>query len=115
RQGALRRPDDEHRRHDRKERGMAGVSAARDGRLPPWVHLTGGALVVTATYAYLAIARPSSLHHGGAGSAALIALVGYLVGSVLVIIGAMRRLPTSTVALFPVAIAINVAIGQIVN
>jgi energy-coupling factor transport system substrate-specific component len=94
---------------------MTSVPASTHGRFPPSTYLVLGTLVVIATYAYLVIARPASLHHGGTGSAALLALAGYLVGSVLIITGAMSRLPTSTVALLPVAIALNVVVGQIVN
>lgn len=85
-------------------------------RVPPWLYTVAGTAVILATYLYLLIERPSSLQEGGqGGSAALIALGGYLIGSVLVVAGASAKLPPSTVAMLPVAIAINVVIGQIVN
>ncbi|MEV0702587.1 hypothetical protein AB0I53_32345 [Saccharopolyspora sp. NPDC050389] len=85
-------------------------------RLPPWGYVAAGTAVILATYLYLLVERPSSLHESGHGSsAALIALGGYLIGSLLVIAGASALLPTSTVAMLPVAIAINVVIGQLVN
>jgi energy-coupling factor transport system substrate-specific component len=95
---------------------MATGSVSTRRFFPPWLFLTAGALVVIATYAYLVIARPPALYQGGSGgSTALLALGGYLIGAVLIIAGAMSRLSTSTVALFPVAIAINIVIGQITN
>lgn len=84
-------------------------------RVPPWVYTVVGAVVILATYLYLLIERPSSLGEGHGSSAALIALGGYLIGSVFVVVGATAKLPPSTVAMLPVAIAINVVIGQIVN
>lgn len=85
------------------------------GRLPSWSHVAAGTTVILATYLYLLIDRPSELHAGAQGSsAALIALAGYLIGSILIVLGASARLPTSTVAMLPVAIAINVVIGQLV-
>src|SRR5690606_24270178 len=61
--------------------------------------------------------RPESLaaEAGSTGPAALLALVGYLAGSALIIAGAMARMPTSTVALLPIAIAINIVAGQLTN
>lgn len=84
-------------------------------RLPPWSYTVAGTLVILATYLYLLIERPAGFQEGGHGSSAgLIALGGYLIGSVLVVAGATARLPASTVAMMPVAIAINVVIGQLV-
>ncbi|GAA3744075.1 energy-coupling factor transport system substrate-specific component [Spinactinospora alkalitolerans] len=85
-------------------------------RFPPWLLIAVGAAVIAATYLYLVVWRPESLVGGaGVGPAALIALVGYLLGSVLIIAGAMVRMPTSTVTLLPIAIAINIVAGQINN
>jgi energy-coupling factor transport system substrate-specific component len=93
---------------------MTNTPAAR--RLPPWLPITAGSAVIAATYLYLVLWRPESLVGGaGVGPAALIALAGYLVGSALIIAGAMSRMPTSTVTLLPIAIAINIVAGQINN
>lgn len=93
---------------------MSTTSAVH--RSPPWLLITAGAAVILATYLYLVVWQPESLVGGsGVGPAALIALVGYLIGSALVIAGAMARMPTSTVTLLPIAIAINIVAGQINN
>lgn len=83
-------------------------------QFPPWARIALGTAVVVLTYAYLIAIRPTS-PHGVGGPAALLALVGYLAGSLLIVSGAMARLSTSTVTLFPVAITINIVIGQIVR
>ncbi|MQA04548.1 MAG: histidine kinase [Streptosporangiales bacterium] len=73
-----------------------------------------GALVIVATYVYLVLARPAEAGEGaGAGPGSLIALGGYLIGSALIISGAMRNLTTMTLALIPVGIAINIVVGQV--
>ena len=86
-------------------------------RTPPWLLIAAGSAVIAATYLYLVVWRPESLaaEAGSTGPAALLALVGYLAGSALIIAGAMARMPTSTVALLPIAIAINIVAGQLTN
>lgn len=93
---------------------MAVAPAVVRRFLPSWAYITLGTLVVVATYVYLVVVRPASLEGAVGGSGALIALVGYLVGAVLIIVGAMSALPTASVALLPVAIAINLVVGQLV-
>ncbi|TQN31745.1 energy-coupling factor transport system substrate-specific component [Haloactinospora alba] len=85
-------------------------------RYPPWLLIAAGAAIILATYFYLVVWQPESLVGGaGVGPAALVALAGYLAGSALIIAGAMSRMPTSTVTLLPIAIAINIVAGQINN
>ncbi|GAA2683085.1 MULTISPECIES: hypothetical protein [Actinosynnema] len=83
-------------------------------RFPPWARTTTGGLVVVATYFVLIATKPTS-PHGVGGSFALLALLGYLTGAALIISGAMARLSTSAITLFPVAIAINIVVGQLVR
>lgn len=71
-----------------------------------------GALVVIATYLYLIIGQPTDIA-AGLGPSALIALAGYLIGAILIGVGAIHRLPTNTLVLIPVAIAINIVVGQL--
>ncbi|ASU84330.1 histidine kinase [Nocardiopsis gilva YIM 90087] len=85
-------------------------------RYPPWLLITAGSAIIITTYLFLVVWQPESLVGGaGVGPAALIALAGYLIGSGLIIAGAMARMPTSTVTLLPIAIAINIVAGQINN
>lgn len=72
-----------------------------------------GAAAIVATYAALIAARPTSAH-GVGGPAALLALVGYAFGAMLIISGAMAGLSTTTLALLPLAITVNIVMGKIV-
>ncbi|MBN9610913.1 MAG: histidine kinase [Actinobacteria bacterium 69-20] len=74
-----------------------------------------GALIVVATYLYLVVWRPTEIAHTSTGRASLIAIGGYVIGAVLLAVGSIHRLPTTTVALIPVAIALNIVVGQIVS
>ncbi len=77
--------------------------------------VAAGAILVVATYAYLIVTQPAEIATSGTSRAGLIAMTGYLVGAVLIAAGSIRRIPTSVVAMMPVAIALNVAVGQIVS
>ena len=72
-----------------------------------------GAAVIVATYLYLILAQPAELAEGGLGTSALIALAGYLIGAALISVGAIHRLPTATLSLIPIAIVLNIAVGQL--
>jgi energy-coupling factor transport system substrate-specific component len=72
-----------------------------------------GAVVILATYLYLVLFQPAEIADGGLGLSSLVAIIGYLLGSVLIAVGAIHRLPTTTLALIPVAIVLNIAIGQL--
>lgn len=71
-----------------------------------------GALVIVLTYSYLVLFQPADIAEG-LGQSSLIAIVGYLVGSLLIAVGTIHRLPTATITLIPVAIAVNIVVGQI--
>lgn len=72
-----------------------------------------GTTVILLTYVALIAAKPTSAH-GVGGPAALLALGGYGIGAMLIISGAMARLPTTTLTLLPVAITVNIVMGKIV-
>ncbi|MDO0924229.1 hypothetical protein QQY24_01910 [Streptomyces sp. TG1A-8] len=72
-----------------------------------------GAAVVAATYAVLIAVRPTS-EHGVGGPAALLALLGYAAGAMLIVSGAMAGMATATVSLLPVAVAVNIVMGKVV-
>ncbi|MDI5963271.1 hypothetical protein POF50_004175 [Streptomyces sp. SL13] len=73
-----------------------------------------GTGLVFVTYAGLIAARPTSAHGGVGGPVALLALLGYTVGAMLIVSGAVDRLPPTTVALLPVAITVDIVMGKIV-
>lgn len=73
-----------------------------------------GTLIVLATYLYLVIAQPTELADNASAPAGLIAMAGYLVGAVLIAAGSIHRLSTVTIAMVPVAIALNIVVGQLV-
>ncbi len=81
---------------------------------PQWLQVWLGLAVVAATYLYLILTRPAGLDQPSNSNSALIAYVGYLAGAVLILWGVARQFTTATYALLPIAIAINIAIGQIV-
>jgi energy-coupling factor transport system substrate-specific component len=83
-------------------------------RLSPRWRIGIGAIIVAITYGGLISAKPDSVHGGVGGPAALLALCGYTLGAMLIVSGAVAGLPTTTVALLPVAITINIVMGKIV-
>ncbi|BBC91386.1 hypothetical protein HEP81_00217 [Streptomyces griseofuscus] len=92
---------------------MAGFNRSA----PPWLNerwrIGMGTGVVLVTYAGLIAVHPTS-KHGVGGPIALLALVGYTLGALLIVSGAVARLPPTTVALLPVAITVNIVMGKIV-
>ncbi len=77
------------------------------------IFIIAGTVVVIATYLYLILAQPAAVGEGlSGGTPALITLAGYVIGALLIAVGAINRLPTTTVVLVPVAIAINITVGQ---
>jgi energy-coupling factor transport system substrate-specific component len=77
------------------------------------IFIAAGAVVIAATYLYLILFQPVDIAEGGLGQSSLIAIVGYVLGAILIAVGAIHRLPTATIALVPVAIAVNIVVGQI--
>ncbi|MFT3860801.1 hypothetical protein [Micropruina sp.] len=72
-----------------------------------------GTATVLATYLYLVIAQPAELSTSASAPAGLIAMAGYLIGAVLIAAGSIHRLSTATIAMIPVAIALNIVVGQL--
>ena len=73
-----------------------------------------GVLVVAGTYAYLVLGQPIEVAESATSHASLIAMAGYVAGALMIAVGAVHALPTSSVALIPAAIACNIVAGQIV-
>lgn len=76
--------------------------------------IVAGTAIVLATYLYLVIAQPTELANTTSAPAGLIAMAGYLIGAVLIAAGSIHRLATTTIAMIPVAIALNIVVGQLV-
>lgn len=74
-----------------------------------------GAAAIAATYVYLVLNQPADIASGPGSAAALIALSGFLVGAILLVLAVLPTLPTSTVVLIPVALVLNIVMGQFVG
>ncbi|MBT1002077.1 ECF transporter S component [Paenarthrobacter sp. DKR-5] len=79
-----------------------------------WLNWLGAALIV-GTYVYLIATQPAEVAGGFGNPAGLVTLLGFLGGAVLLLVATLPALPTSTVVLLPVALALNVVVGQIVG
>jgi len=74
-----------------------------------------GALVVAATWLYLVLVRPTDWESVGGSTEALITLAGYVGGAVLLLAATLPALPARTIAVIPVALVLNIVIGQVVG
>ena len=74
-----------------------------------------GALAIAATYIYLVLNQPADITGGPGSASALIALTGFLAGAILLIVAVLPTLPASTLVLIPVALVLNIVLGQFVR
>lgn len=79
-----------------------------------WLNWLGAALIV-GTYIFLIASQPAEVAGGFGNLAGLVTLVGFLGGAVLLLVATLPTLPTSTVVLLPIALALNVVIGTVVG
>lgn len=93
---------------------MSDTTTKDPKRVRNIILITLGAAIIVATYLYLVLGQPTEVGESSTSSAGLIAMAGYLIGALLLAIGSIHRLPTTTIAMIPVAIALNIVIGQIV-
>ncbi len=94
---------------------MSGTTSADPKRTRNLILIAVGAVIIVATYLFLVIGQPVEMKDTSTGPAGLIAMAGYLVGAVLIASGSIHRLPTNTIAMIPVAIALNIVVGQLVS
>lgn len=87
---------------------------ADPNRLRNTILVAIGSVVIVATYLYLVIGQPTEVAESSTSQASLIAIGGYVIGAILLAAGSIHRLPTATIAMIPVAIALNIVVGQIV-
>ncbi|MET1064065.1 MAG: hypothetical protein ABWX85_03750, partial [Arthrobacter sp.] len=88
-----------------------GTAAGRRRRL---LELAGAA-AIAATYIFLVLTQPADIANGPASFSALVALGGFLLGAMLLIAAVLPVLPTSTLVLMPVALVLNVVLGQLMG
>ena len=61
------------------------------------------------------LTQPADIANGPASFSALVALGGFLLGAVLLIVAVLPVLPTSTLVLIPVALVLNMVLGQLMG
>ncbi|MCK6159723.1 ECF transporter S component [Corynebacterium simulans] len=74
-----------------------------------------GVLLVAATWIYLVLVRPTSWESVAGSTEALITLGGYVGGAVLLLAGTLPVLPARTIAIIPVALVLNIVVGEIIG
>lgn len=72
-----------------------------------------GFVIIAATWAYLVFARPTDWDSVTGSTSGLITLGGYTLGVVLLLAATLPVLPVRTIALIPIALLLNIVIGQI--
>ena len=74
-----------------------------------------GALFIAATWVFVVVVRPTDWSSVGASSQALITLGGYVTGAVLLLVATVPALPARLVSMIPVALVLNIVVGQIIG
>ncbi|GAA1418993.1 ECF transporter S component [Corynebacterium durum] len=74
-----------------------------------------GALFIAAAWLFVVVARPTDWSSVGASSQALITLGGYVTGAVLLLVATVPALPARLVSMIPVALVLNIVVGQIIG
>ena len=74
-----------------------------------------GALFIAATWVFVVVARPTDWSSVGASSQALITVGGYVTGAVLLLVATVPALPVRLVSMIPVALVLNIVVGQIIG
>lgn len=74
-----------------------------------------GALIIAATWLYLVLVRPTDWDSVGGSTEALITLGGYLAGVIALLAATLPALPARTIAIIPIALILNIVVGQIVG
>jgi energy-coupling factor transport system substrate-specific component len=74
-----------------------------------------GAAAIAATFVFLVLTQPADIAGGPGSVSSLVALGGFLLGALLLIVGVLPTLPTSTVVLIPVALVLNIVLGQLMG
>lgn len=91
----------------------AGPGQKSSSALPLTLTLLG-TLVVLGTYLAVLLTQPANLGID-LGHTTLWVILGYLIGGILLAAGTLPLIPRSVIALIPVAIALNIVLGQIIG
>ncbi|MDO4762211.1 MAG: ECF transporter S component [Corynebacterium sp.] len=75
--------------------------------------LSLGCITIAATWCYLVLTRPVEWDSTTGSNPALITLIGYTVGAVLLIAATIPKLRASTISLIPLALVLNIIPGQL--
>ncbi|GGL77593.1 ECF transporter S component [Glutamicibacter protophormiae] len=74
-----------------------------------------GTLLLVTTYTVLVITQPTDLTGGLGQGVALATFAAYLLSALLLLAAVLQDLPVSTLTLIPVALALNILLGQFVG
>ncbi|MGP5152164.1 ECF transporter S component [Glutamicibacter ardleyensis] len=74
-----------------------------------------GTLLLVGTYLVLVITQPTGIAEGLGQGVALVTFATYLAAAVMLLVAVLPDLPVSTLTLIPVALALNIILGQFVG
>lgn len=74
-----------------------------------------GILSIAATWLYLVLERPADWESVGGSAPAFITLAGYVGGAALLLAATLPALPVRTIAFIPIALVLNIVVGEIVG
>ncbi|MEU5832059.1 hypothetical protein ABZ820_00035 [Streptomyces diacarni] len=74
-----------------------------------------GTLLLVGTYLFLVITQPAGIVEGLGQGVALATFAAYLIAAVLLLLAVLPDLPVSALTLIPVALALNIILGQFVG
>lgn len=77
--------------------------------------IIAGAAIIAATWLYLVLIRPTDWDTVTGSTQGVITLVGYGLGTILLLIATVPVLPARTLGLIPIAMIINSVVGEIVG
>ncbi|GAA3696025.1 hypothetical protein GCM10022377_06010 [Zhihengliuella alba] len=100
---------------DPTERGLIledGPDRGRTGRRALGI---AGFAVLAGTYLALVLTQPAGIAEGLGQGVALAAFAGYLAAALLLLAAVLPELPVGTLTLIPVALALNIVLGQFVG
>ncbi|MCZ4150964.1 glycosyl transferase family 9, partial [Escherichia coli] len=74
-----------------------------------------GTLLLVGTYLFLVITQPTGIVEGLGQGVALATFAAYLIAAILLLLAVLPDLPVSALTLIPVALALNIILGQFVG